>query len=421
MAIAPRIMLLAIGSLGDVHPLLALGIAARERGAEVTVGVAEEHVNSVRDAGLTPVAMVESLDRAGARVGLDKQDTRRLTLQLTGWFVNQHMVPNLRGMIEALAPSMDGQDIVCGNPLAIAAPIVAELYGLPFVPVRLQPAISLPNGFEMPQATKPVHPYPTPQERRTNTWRAAQQVAALRKSFDLPDRPPLTLLGPHGDMPMTLGLFSSLMAGFKDQFVPDFKITGFPLYDGSGGQGQLEERLERFLSDGPPPAVFTLGSYVPDLGQNFYHDSLEAARRLGLRSVLLTGPDWTGPREGADFIVCDYVPHSKLFPRARLIVHHGGIGTTAQALHSGRPQCIVPFAFDQPSNGFCLADKGVALTMPLASYRVDQAAAMLAECLTPEAETAATEAAHTVRSETGAEGAADLLMAWLAERQPALQ
>ena len=288
MAIAPRIMLLAIGSLGDVHPLLALGIAARERGAEVTVGVAEEHVNSVRDAGLTPVAMVESLDRAGARVGLDKQDTRRLTLQLTGWFVNQHMVPNLRGMIEALAPSMDGQDIVCGNPLAIAAPIVAELYGLPFVPVRLQPAISLPNGFEMPQATKPVHPYPTPQERRTNTWRAAQQVAALRKSFDLPDRPPLTLLGPHGDMPMTLGLFSSLMAGFKDQFVPDFKITGFPLYDGSGGQGQLEERLERFLSDGPPPAVFTLGSYVPDLGQNFYHDSLEAARRLGLRSVLLT-------------------------------------------------------------------------------------------------------------------------------------
>jgi UDP:flavonoid glycosyltransferase YjiC (YdhE family) len=38
-------------------------------------------------------------------------------------------------------------------------------------------------------------------------------------------------------------------------------------------------------------------------------------------------------------------------PRCALIVHQGGIGTTAQALRSGKPAIVVPQSHDQPDNG----------------------------------------------------------------------
>ncbi|MEE2780612.1 MAG: nucleotide disphospho-sugar-binding domain-containing protein, partial [Planctomycetota bacterium] len=44
------------------------------------------------------------------------------------------------------------------------------------------------------------------------------------------------------------------------------------------------------------------------------------------------------------------VPLSQLLPHAAALVHHGGIGTTSQALATGIPQLIMPMAFDQPDN-----------------------------------------------------------------------
>ena len=62
----------------------------------------------------------------------------------------------------------------------------------------------------------------------------------------------------------------------------------------------------------------------------------------------------------AEVFVCGYAPHSLLFPRAAAIVHHGGIGTLAQALRSGRPQLIVPYFADQLDNAARTARLGVA-------------------------------------------------------------
>jgi rhamnosyltransferase subunit B len=56
----------------------------------------------------------------------------------------------------------------------------------------------------------------------------------------------------------------------------------------------------------------------------------------------------------------DYVPFSQVLPRCRALIHHGGIGTTAQALTAGLPQFIMPMAFDQPDNADRLEKLGVA-------------------------------------------------------------
>ena len=45
-----------------------------------------------------------------------------------------------------------------------------------------------------------------------------------------------------------------------------------------------------------------------------------------------------------------YLRHSALFPRARIVAHHGGIGTSGQALKAGRPQLVTPYLGDQRDN-----------------------------------------------------------------------
>src|SRR5262249_33662355 len=130
---------------------------------------------------------------------------------------------------------------------------------------------------------------------------------------------------------------------------------------------------------GPPPLVFTLGtSAVHDAGQ-FYVHSVAAVKLLGRRVVLLVGKN-TLNRPGSlpDGIVAfEYAPFSELFPRAAAIVHQGGIGTTAQAMRSGRPMLVMPYAHDQPDNAGRVTRLGIARTISRNRYTPDRAAAEL--------------------------------------------
>ncbi len=114
----------------------------------------------------------------------------------------------------------------------------------------------------------------------------------------------------------------------------------------------LVDDLVRFLEAGPPPIVFTLGSSAVWIAEDFYELSIRAVRELNQRAVLLVGnreqlrlasvPDSVG--------IFEYAPHNLVMSYASIIVHQGGIGTTAQALRAGRPMLVVPFGQDQPDN-----------------------------------------------------------------------
>jgi len=125
-------------------------------------------------------------------------------------------------------------------------------------------------------------------------------------------------------------------------------LTGFPLYDERDAR-QMQPELEDFLQMGKPPIVFTAGSAMAQ-GKEFFSVSAEVCRIRGWRGILLTQyPEQLGalPDSVRHF---NYVPFSTVLPRAAAFVHHGGIGTTAQALAAGVPQLVVPFAHDQPDN-----------------------------------------------------------------------
>src|SRR5262249_9380556 len=207
---------------------------------------------------------------------------------------------------------------------------------------------------------------------------------------------------------LTLALFSSVLASRQPDWPPNVVITGSVFYN---GPESLQPELEAFLDAGPPPVVFTLGSSAVAAAGRFYEESLGAARRLGVRAVLLTGGfERNVPRDAAsaDTFVTDRAPHQLLFPRAAAVVHPAGAGTLAQALRAGRPMLVVPHAHDQPDNAARVTRLGVARTVRQHRYRAARVARQLQELLADkQVQARAREVGGIVRSEGGASAPAD--------------
>ena len=179
----------------------------------------------------------------------------------------------------------------------------------------------------------------------------------------------------------------------------------------------MQPELEEFLAAGPPPVVFTLGTSAVLAAGSFYDESVKAVARLGVRAVLLTGGfEQNRPKVPLpdNVMLVDRAPHQLLLPRASVVVHQGGAGTTGQALRSGRPMLVVPHGHDQPDNAFRVTNMGVARTVFPASYRDRRVARELTSLLVHDRfRTRAAEVAAIVRTEAGAEAAAGAIEAVL--------
>jgi rhamnosyltransferase subunit B len=158
-----------------------------------------------------------------------------------------------------------------------------------------------------------------------------------------------------------LGLFPDWFASPQNDWPPKVTLTGFPLFDDADSRN-IDEELENFLAEGPAPIVFTPGSTLVD-GLSYYAAATAALNALGCRGIFLASQGTALPQLTSNILVRSYVPLSKLLPRARAIVHHGGIGTASQAFAAGIPQLITPFAHDQFDNAARVESLGCGVQM----------------------------------------------------------
>jgi UDP:flavonoid glycosyltransferase YjiC (YdhE family) len=159
--------------------------------------------------------------------------------------------------------------------------------------------------------------------------------------------------------------------------------------------------------------VFTLGSAAVLAAGQFYEHSAQAALRLGVRAVLLIGTDPRNrPQSPLPDSICvaEYAPYSALFPRAALVVHQGGVGTTAQCLRAGKPMLIMPYSHDQPDNARRMRRLKVAQSIEKGSYTPVRVARMLKAMLAePRFAQRAASVAQQLEHEDGVRAACDAL------------
>jgi len=206
------------------------------------------------------------------------------------------------------------------------------------------------------------------------------------------------------------------MAEPQPDWPPNARITGFPFYDrrdraGDAGSN-LSPELKHFLDAGEPPIVFTLGSSAIWVAKDFYRESIAAARALGERALLLIGHERNRPAEPLPegTAAFEYAPFGEVLPRARAVVHQGGVGTTGQALRAGRPALVVPFSHDQFDNGARVARLGCGRMLPRSRFNAASATRELRAILNDESyKTKARAVGRRVQAEDGTRAACDAI------------
>lgn len=368
-----RILLTTFGSLGDLHPYLALGKALLARGHAVVLATHEPYRAKVTTEGLEfrPIGVSWELNSPEAREIVAKALDR-----VTGprYVLRDMIAPNLRKDYEATLAASEGCDLLVSHPLTMTVRLVAETTRRPWAATALAP-LSFFSLLDPPavggnvvwEFARWLGPWAVRPLFRVVRWRIAgwmKPYAALRQELGLPGGVDPVFAGQWSPY-LNLGLFSRHFAAPQKDWPEKVTLTGFCFHDHDAA-GSLTPELAQFLDAGPPPVVFTLGSSAVQVAGSFYREALGAIQRLGCRAVLLIGKD-AGNQVPVDLPatihVAGYAPYSEVFPRARAIVHQGGVGTTAQALRAGVPQLVVPYAQDQPDNARHIVGLGVGRTL----------------------------------------------------------
>jgi MGT family glycosyltransferase len=411
-----RIVLNTFGSFGDIHPYMAIAMELQSRGHEPVVATMEIYREKIEGAGLEFFPVRPNIPEPKSQ---DSDLIEKIMEPKTGGrFLTEDLIfPAVRESYSDLLEAVKGADLLVTHPAAPAGPLVGRKTGMPWISSVLAP-LSFFSAHDMPvppfwQWTSRLRVLgPRFTKFFLDTMKSsykAKAVTAFRDELGLSDAGNPMFDGQHSPL-LVLALFSPSFAQAQPDWPRPTEITGFCFYDGRH-QMPIPAELERFLADGPPPLVFTLGSSAVWVARDFFAESIEAAERLGQRAVLLVGDERNKPATlPGGMIAVDYAPYQSLLPRASAVVHHGGVGTTSQALLAGVPALIVPFAFDQSDNAEHARRLGVSRTLYRNRYRASRVAKELRELLArPEYDRNATEISEKLKQENGAARAADLI------------
>lgn len=366
---ASRIVMTSFGSFGDVFPYIGLALGLKGRGHEPVLAMPEYYRQTVEREGIEFHPVRPNLDPGDRETVRRVMDARRGTE-----YIIELILGSLRESREDLLAASRGADLLVTHPITFAGPVVAAETGVPWISSVLAPMSffsphDLPVFAPMPWAKK-LERIPGVAEglvkmARSVSRRWTEPVYALREELGLERGGDPIYEGQHSPE-MVLALFSRVLARPQPDWPPNVRVTGAIAYNGRAADDPLSPELEAFLAQGEPPVVFTLGTSAVGAAGGFYDESVEAVRKLGARAVLLVGrhpENRPGGPLPEGVLLEPYAPHAALFPRASAIVHQGGAGTMHQALRSGRPTLVVPFAHDQPDNAHRVERLGVSRTL----------------------------------------------------------
>lgn len=434
MGTGRKIVIATFGSLGDLNPFVALAHALKRQGFEPVVATSEFYRSWIEGEGSSFAPLRPDVSEVTERLGMDIGEIARRVTQDDGFMFRELIFPYLRQGYEDVVAASEGAVAIVAHSIAFSAQIAAERRRLPLVNVVLSPLFLMsardpPQGERSPFVRGP-RSAPALAYNKALAWSLTQvlglrsaPIGRLRRDLGLPRRYGRALLTGGPAVTATIALASPLLAPPQPDHPRHTFIAGHTFHDRFiDAAAGLPPELEAFLAAGSPPLVVTLGSFVVRDKIDFYRAAGLAARRIGRRAVLLAAEEERAAlSEGlpADLFVAGYVPHSRLFPRACAIAHHGGSGTSGQALRSGKPQLVIPFFGDQPDNAGRLARLGVARRLPYRRFALDRAVAELEALFADESYARrARELGAIVAREDGAARAAEKIAAIL-EREPA--
>ena len=409
-----KIVLATFGSLGDMHPKIALALELKARGHEATIAAMEFYRPKIESLGLGFAKLAPHLDPDNRELARELMDTRRGPETI----IRGIIMPGIRQMYEDLTAAVSDADLLVTGEIVYAVKSVVEKTGIKWVSTSLQPGtfFSSYDPFIPPMAPwlenlRFLGPVFFRNFFGLVRWTARDWYTPykeFRRGLGFDENHDPIFDGKYSPL-LHLALFSRALAQPQPDWPPNTVQPGFCFYDEHEEATDLPAELESFLDNGEPPIVFTLGSAAVMDPRDFFEEGANAAKEIGRRAVLLYGffEEPKFERDGS-IIGFPYAPYSKIFPRAACVVHQGGVGTTGQVLRAGVPHLIMPYSHDQPDNAARCRRIGVAEIISRDNFRSDRAASAINEILsTPSYSERARRISEIVRSEGGTAAACD--------------
>lgn len=392
-----QIVIVSVGSFGDLLPFLSIARGLVGRGHTVTIGTNREYEPHVRRRGFGFNAVFAS--EAGDLTNLDPRFWDPAHSWTLVW--ERIFAPAMRATYELIAATLQrGRCLVIASWTAFGARLAQERLGVTTWTAYLAPEALLacditgaPGGQGRPCGDDVVF---------------GPLLNSYRRELGLPPVDAICSHWMHSPQ-CGLALFPEWFCPRQPYWPQQVVSTGFPLFDGALMPVHFQQ-LEAFLAAGPPPIVFTPGTGMQQAGP-FFRESLAACASLGARAILLSPYRAHVPEHlPAWALHLDYVPLNLLLPRAAALVYHGGIGTCAQAIRAGVPQLITPMAFDQHDNAQRVTALGLGLCLPMREYSRRLASGKLTQLLnTADTRRACADHAAMFARDTPVESLCDLV------------
>lgn len=361
------ILLTSVGSRGDVQPFLALALALRAAGFPVKLATLEGFRGWVEAHGIAFAPI-----RADIMGMLASEEGREMMHGGTNPIVFFRKFMALckdlvdTWAVDTLSAAEDAEAIIHSYVAWAPGQGVAQLKGIPAIGVHLQPLVPTRHFpapfFPWRHDLPPWFHRATWWLFQTASWNFIRpELNAMRvRHFGCEPLGRSSRNGPERiiDYPM-LHAYSSHVVPKPDDWGANHHVTGYWVMPPSRAW-QPDPALERFLAEGPAPVYLGFGSMTVASPERELEMLVSAAAAAGVRAVISAG--WSGmesARVPGHCFVLNEAPHDWLFPRMAGVIHHGGAGTTAAALHAGVPQMVCPFIADQPFWGHRLQMIGV--------------------------------------------------------------
>src|SRR5262245_28033418 len=411
-----RIILSTFGSFGDLHPYMALALELQSRGHEPVIATMGYYREKVQNAGLNFAPIRPDFPQPKDQ---DPELINQLLNPKKGpkFLTEEIIFGSIRESYGDLLEVAGDADLLVTHPAAPAGPLVGRKTGMPWISTVLAP-LSFFSAYDPPAPpfwhwTK-IFRVLGPRAMRffLDTMMGQYRAVAFnkfREELGIPGYGNPTFEGRHSPT-LLLALFSTIFGPHQPDWPPQAQTTGFCFYDGHH-EHEMSMELLKFLDAEPAPIIFTLGSTAVWVARDFYAESIKAATHLGQRAILLIGDQRNRPGTLPEGIIAvDYAPYQSLLPRASVVVHSGGVGTTSQALLAGAPTLIVPFAFDQFDNADHALRLGTSRTLYRDKYRAERVARELKRLLnTQQYAQRARDVSEQLKQENGPSAAADLI------------
>jgi UDP:flavonoid glycosyltransferase YjiC (YdhE family) len=402
-----HVILVSVGTDGDIFPYVGLGAKLRARGHHVTL-TASAHYESLASAhGFDFRALISAEENDELFTHPDFWSPFKNAPLMARWGVRY-----IGRQYELLSKLIVEDSVFVSSPAVFAASLVHETAGTPLVNLVLQPWM-IPSSIAPPMMPHLTFLRGAPQFVWKLVWRILDGVVEVLVGPELNRVRALLGLKPTRRIiqnwlspQLALGLFPEWYGQPQADWPSQLRLTGFPLFDGGKDGEDLLRKLLEFCRAGDPPVAFTFGTGMAHSTQ-FFRSALEACEVLGVRGIFLTKyRDQLPDSLPASVFHCAFASFQKLFPHCTAVVHHGGIGTVAKAMAAGTPQLICPIYFDQIDNGVRTKALGVGDWIKSGDREGRKIADALTKLMTPATQTRCREISARFENSDALESAA---------------